>query len=132
MLPKKKSSQWIVFYLAYVATIFLGLLATRWILNTTIDGSLLIALSILSFGSALLPSLAGFFGKRQFFRVYVASNLIALAYMFVLITSGQSPGWADITSIVVYVYLLPVAVVLGILAEVILYFKNKKNHHDAS
>lgn len=132
MLPKKKSSRWIVFYLAYVAIIFLGLLATRLLLNTTIDGSLLIALAILSFGSALLPSLAGFFGKRQFFRVYVASNLIALAYMFVLITSGQAPGWADITSIVVYVYLLPVAVVLGILAEVILYFKNKKNHHDAS
>ena len=50
---------------------------------------------------------------------------------FVLITRGQASGWADLTSIVVYVYLLPVAVVLGILAEVILYFKNKKNHPDA-
>lgn len=131
MLPKKKSPQWIVFYLAYVAIVFLGLLATRWILNSTIDGSLLIALSILSFGSAFLPSLAGFFGRRQFFNVYVGGNLIALAYMFVLVTSEQAPGWGDLISIVVYVYLLPVVVILGILAEVVLYFKNKKNHHDA-
>lgn len=130
MLPKKRNSKWIVVYLAYAAIVFAGLLATRLILKTVIDDRLVIALALLSFGSALLPSLAGFFGKSMFFKIYVGCNLFALTYMFVLITSGRAPGWADLTSIVVYVYLLPVAVVLGILAEVIFYFKKKKNDNE--
>lgn len=130
MLPKERTSKWIVVYLAYAAIVFAGLLATRMILKTVIDDRLVIALVILSFGSALLPSVAGFFGKSMFFKVYVGCNLFGLAYMFVLITSGRASGWADLTSIVVYVYILPVAVILGVLAEVVFYFKRKRNDNE--
>ena len=126
MLPDKKSNQWIVVLFIYAGIVFTGLILTRVILGTDIDSRLIFSFLILSFGSAILPTIAGYLGRSMFFRIYVSSNIFGLVYMFVLIVSNRTPGWADLTSIVVYVYLLPVGIILGLLAELIFYVKNRR------
>lgn len=127
MLPEKKSNQWIKVLLIYTGIVFAGLMVTRFLLGTALDARLYVNFFLLSLGSAAIPVIAGYFGKDLFFKIYAGTNLIALGYMFVLILNNGAAGWEDLISIVVYVYLLPVGAVLGILAEVIKYFRMRKS-----
>lgn len=127
MLPDKKSNRWLIVFIAYVGVVFTGLITTRLILGSAIDSKVLFGFLILSLGSAVLPVIAGYIGKGLFFKIYTSSNVIALAYMFVLVQSDRGTGWADLTSIAVYIYLLPIGAVLGLIAELIAYFKQKKS-----
>lgn len=128
MLPAQKSFKWINVFFIYAAIVFIGLIISRLILGTIIDIRLIIAFVILSIGSAILPVIAGYLGRQLFFKIYVSSNVVGLLYMITLVMSDRAPEWADLTSIVVYVYLLPVGAVLGLLAEVILYIKKRKSN----
>lgn len=126
MLPIKKSNKWLNVFLIYTVIVFLGFIATRMILGSDLTGRLIAIYALIALGSAFLPVLAGYYGKTLFFMIYTSSNLIALLYMFRLVLIDGATGWADLTSIVVYIYLLPVGAFLGFLAEVIRHFRNKK------
>jgi len=127
MLPNKKSNKWFNVFLIYAVIVFLSFIATRLILGSNLDGRMLIVFAIVGFVSALLPSLAGYYGKMLFFMIYTSANLIGLLYMIKLVLMDGATGWADLTSIVVYIYLLPVGAILALLAEIIAYFKSKKS-----
>ena len=113
-------------FLIYSAIIFLAFVATRLILESEIDRNLIMILALTGFGSALLPVLAGYYGKTMFFKVYTSANLIGLLSMFKFVIADGSSGWADLTSFVVYLYLLPVGVILALLAEIIVTLRQKK------
>ncbi len=127
MLPEKKSKKWLNVFLIYAAIVFLGFIATRMILGSEINGRMIFMFALTAFGSALLPALAGYYGKTLFFMIYTSANLIGLLYMFKLVLMDSETGWADLTSVVVYIYLLPVGAFLALLAEVISYFRSNKN-----
>ncbi|MCA0384785.1 MAG: hypothetical protein LCH34_04185 [Firmicutes bacterium] len=127
MLPEKKSKKWLNVLLIYTGIVFVGLMITRFLLGTALDARLILNFFLLSLGSAVLPVVAGYFGKSLFFKIYASTNFIALAYMFVLIVNNRAPGWEDLISIVVYVYLLPVGAILGVIAEVVQYFRKRKS-----
>lgn len=127
MLPIKKSNKWLKVFLVYSVIVFLGFIATRMILGSEIEGRMIAIYALIAFGSACLPVLAGYYGKTLFFMIYTSSNLIALLYMFRLVLIDGAKGWADLTSIVVYIYLLPVGAFLALLAEIIHYFRNKRS-----
>ena len=127
MLPEKKSKKWLNVFLIYAAIVFLGFVATRMILGSEINGRMIFMFALTAFGSALLPALAGYYGKMLFFMIYTSANLIGLLYMFKLVLMDSETGWADLTSVVVYIYLLPVGAFLALLAEVISYFRRNKN-----
>jgi len=125
MLPIKKSNKWINVFFIYAAIVFLAFIATRMILGSEINGRMIVMFAVTAFGSALLPVLAGYCGKTLFFMIYTSANLIGLLYMFQLVL--KDTGWADLTSVVVYIYLLPVGAILALLAEVIAHFRSKKS-----
>lgn len=127
MLPEKKSKKWLNVLLIYTGIVFAGLMITRFLLGTALDARLIFNFFMLALGSAVLPVAAGYFGKSLFFKIYASTNFIALAYMFVLIVNNRAPGWEDLISIVVYVYLLPVGAILGLIAEVVQYFRKRKS-----
>lgn len=127
MLPEKKSKKWLNVLLIYTGIVFVGLMITRFLLGTALDARLILNFFLLALGSAMIPVGAGYFGKSLFFNIYASANFIALAYMFVLIVNNRAPGWEDLISIVVYVYLLPVGAILGVIAEVVQYFRKRKS-----
>ncbi len=126
MLPIKKSKKWFNVFLIYAAVVFLSFIATRLILGSELNGRIIVVFALIAFVSACLPVLAGYYGKTLFFKIYASANLIGLLYMFKLVLIDGATGWADLTSIVVYIYLLPVGAILALLAEVIGYFRSKK------
>ena len=97
------------------------------ILGSEINGRMIVMFALTAFGSALLPTLAGYYGKTLFFMIYTSANLIGLLYMFRLVLMDSETGWADLTSVVVYIYLLPIGAILALLAEVIAHFRSKKS-----
>ena len=127
MLPVKKSNKWLYVLFIYAAIVFIGFIATRLILGSEINGRMIIMFTLTSFASALLPVLAGYYGKMLFFMIYTSANLIGLLYMFKLVIMDNATGWADLTSVVVYIYLLPIGAILALLAEIISYFRSQKN-----
>lgn len=127
MLPVKKSNKWFYVLFIYAAIVFIGFIATRLILGSEINGRMIIMFTLTSFASALLPVLAGYYGKMLFFMIYTSANLIGLLYMFKLVIMDNATGWADLTSVVVYIYLLPIGAILALLAEIISYFRSQKN-----
>jgi hypothetical protein len=127
MLPDKKTKKWLNVLLIYTGIVFVGLMGTRFLIGTALDARLTFNFFLLSLGSAMIPVVAGYFGKSLFFKIYASTNFIALAYMFVLIVNNQAPGWEDLITIVVYVYMLPVGAILGLIAEVIQYFRKRKS-----
>ena len=127
MLPIKRSNKWINVFFIYAAIVFLGFIATRMILGSEINGRMIVMFALTAFGSALLPTLAGYYGKTLFFMIYTSANLIGLLYMFRLVLMDSETGWADLTSVVVYIYLLPIGAILALLAEVIAHFRSKKS-----
>ncbi len=127
MLPVKKSNKWLYVFFIYAAIVFIGFIATRLILGSEINGRMIIMFTLTSFASALLPVLAGYYGKMLFFMIYTSANLIGLLYMFKLVIMDNATGWADLTSVVVYIYLLPIGAILALLAEIISYFRSQKN-----
>ena len=127
MLPVKKSNKWLYVLFIYAAIVFIGFIATRLILGSEINGRMIIMFTLTAFASAFLPVLAGYYGKMLFFMIYTSANLIGLLYMFKLVIMDNATGWADLTSVVVYIYLLPIGAILALLAEIISYFRSQKN-----
>lgn len=126
MLPLKKSSKWIGFFILYTIVIFIGLISTRFILGSEIFGRYILGLLIISMVSALIPCIGGYLGKRIFFIVYTLSALVGILYMFYVVLGNTAPGWGDLTSIVGYLFIVAIGIVLALVTEVIYYFTKAK------
>jgi hypothetical protein len=125
MIPLKKSNQWLGVFIVYTIVILISLIATRLILDSDLSGGYIITLLIISLGSAVLPCLCGYFGKRVFFLVYTLSVIIGILYMFYIVIADTSPGWGDLASIVSYILIIGFGIVFALIAEVVAYFMKK-------
>jgi hypothetical protein len=124
MIPVKKSNKWLGVFLLYTLIILVSLIATRMILDSALSVDYIIRLLIISLGSAILPCLCGYFGKRVFFLVYTLSVVIGIVTMFYIVIADTSPGWGDLSSIVSYILIIGIGILLALIAEVIAYFMN--------
>jgi hypothetical protein len=126
MIPQKKSSRWLVVFLIYTMVIFISLLSTRLLLGSEIVPRNIWGFVILSTGSALIPSLGGFLGKRIFFLIYTIASIIGILYMFYVVIGNTAPGWEDLTSIIGYLFIVVIGFVLAIVSELIRYVVKPK------
>lgn len=128
MIPIRSSSKWIGVYIIYAALIFIGFFVTRIKLGDELFSSNTFRLFIISLGSALIPCIGGFLGKRLFFIIYTISAIIGVLYMFYVIFGNTAPGWGDLTSLIGYLFLLCIGTIVGFIAEIVSFFINKKNN----
>jgi hypothetical protein len=126
MIPVKKSNKWLGVFLLYILVVLISFIATRVILDRTLSVDYVVRLLIISLGSAILPCLCGYFGKRVFFLVYTLSVIIGIVSMFYIVIADTSPGWGDLSSIVSYVLIIGIGILLALIAEVIAYFINAR------
>lgn len=128
MIPSKKSNQWIGVFIFYTLVIFIGLLTTRFILGSEIFIKYILSLLLISLGSALIPCIGGFLGKRMFFIIYTFCAIIGILYMFYVVLGNTAPGWGDLTSIVGLLFMVGVGAALGLVTEIIIYFVKRKQN----
>ena len=128
MLPLKKSNQWFWIFIIYTIAIFVGLIATRFILGSEIFVKYILSMLLISMVSAIIPCIAGYLGRRIFFIIYTISAMVGILYMFYVVLGNTSPGWGDLTSIVGYLFIVVVGVGLGLISEVINYFVKRRQN----
>lgn len=125
MIPEKKSKSWYFIILCYTIIIFIGIIITRFMVGTTLSLTMALSTLILSLISALVPCLAGFWGRHVFYSVFACINLIALLYMFYIVISDATPGWGDLTSIIGYLFILVVGFGIALISDIIYYIRKK-------
>jgi hypothetical protein len=97
-------------------------------LGSELLGRYIFGLLIISTGSALIPCIGGFLGKRVFFLIYTFCTISGILYMFYVVLGNTAPGWGDLTSIVGLLFMVSVGAALGIVIEVIVYFVKRKQN----
>ena len=122
MIPEKKSSKWINVFILYTIVVFISFLSTRLILGSDIFGMYILSLIGISVGSALIPCVGGYLGKRMFFIIYTLCAIIGILYMFYVVTGNTAPGWGDLTSIVGFLFMVAVGIGLALVTEIVIYF----------
>lgn len=127
MIPEKKSKKWLQILISYFLIILIALTLSRYIVGTPITLRILISTIILAFVSAAIPSLGGFFGRKIFFYVFTLINIFAILYMMFVIVTDASPGWTDITSMIIYLFVTSVGLFVAIIVDLIHYFITKHN-----
>lgn len=124
-LTKKKSIRWI-YVLAIVFIINIGsLLITRIMLGSAINSKNAIGFAVISIIAALAACL-GYFGKKAFSYLFILFNLIGILYMYYIAIMDKNSGWADLTSIVGFMFMSCIGILLGILTEIILRARSGK------
>lgn len=118
MLPQKKSFKWIYVFLFIFILNLAALLFGRVLLHAAITGQNATGFAILSLIAAIMASL-GYFGFRMLSGLFIFSDLAGIFYMFYIIISGKSDGWADLTSIIGYMFIGCAGFALGIAAEIL-------------
>ena len=124
-LPKKKSIGWLYVLTCVFIINICSLLVTRVILGSEINTKNAAGFVVL----ALIASIAacfGYFGKKAFSYLFILFNLIGILYMFYIAIMGKSSGWADLTSIVGFMFMSCMGILLGILTEIILRARRSK------
>jgi len=128
MLPSKKSKKWIGVFIFYTLVIFIGFLATRFMLGSELFGRYLLSLLGLSLVSALIPCIGGYLGKRIFFIIYTFCVISGILYMFYVVLGDISPGWGDLTSIISFLFMVVLGIVLALVTEIVIYFVKRKQN----
>lgn len=77
----------------------------------------IVGMVLLSFSTASLPCIAGYFGKRLFFLIYSLAVLLGIFYIYYVIISDISPGWSDLTSIIGYLFIIGVGTLTAFITE---------------
>ncbi len=121
MIPLKKSNRWISVFIFYSIVIFTTFIITRVILNSKMSGGYISIMLFLSLGSALLPCIAGYFGKRIFFNIYSLSAFVGILYMLYVVIGNTSPGWGDLTSLIGYMFIVGIGIIIAFVSEVVFY-----------
>jgi len=128
MIPEKKSKYWYFILFCYTIIVFIGIIVTRIIVNTQLSFQLVLGSIILALISGLIPSIAGFWGRRVFYSVFTCINIAALFYMFYVVTMNTSPGWGDLTSIIGYLFIVILGFIIALVSEIVYFFLKKKTN----
>jgi len=124
-LPTNKSIRWI-YVLAIVFIINIGsLLITRLVLGSAINSKNAIGFAVIAIIAGVAACL-GYFGKKAFSYLFIFFNLIGILYMYYIAIMDKSNGWADLTSIVGFMFMSCIGILLGILTEIILRARSGK------
>jgi len=118
VLPQKKSLKWIYVLLFIFILNLAALLFGRILLHAAISGQNTTGFAILSLIAAIMASL-GYFGFPMLSGVFILSDIAGIFYMYYIIISGKSDGWADLTSIIGYMFIGCAGFALGIAAEIV-------------
>jgi hypothetical protein len=119
-MQRFKLNKWIIVFILYTIILFAGLLITRFIIGSEVKGRYLFHLAAMSLGSAILPSIGGYLGKRVFFLLSSLADLIGLLYAFYVALGNVAPGWGDLTSIIGYLFIVILGAVIALIIEVII------------
>lgn len=119
MIPVKKSKSWLIVFIIYTIIIFAALIATRILITSDYLVDSIPGLLLLSLCSALLPSIAGYFGKHIFFIIYSLAAIIGIIYAFYVAIGDIAPGWGTLTSIIGYLFILFFGIVVAFIGETI-------------
>jgi hypothetical protein len=118
VLPQKKSFKWIYVFLFIFILNLAALLLGRVLLHAGISGQNTTGFAILSLIAAIMASL-GYFGFPVLSGVFILSDLAGIFYKYYIIMSGKSDGWADLTSIIGYMFIGCAGFAMGIAAEIL-------------
>lgn len=125
-LLQKRSPEWLYVLLAIFILNIASFVAYQLILDIPLSLSTLIGFKGLSIVIAIIASL-GYFGFAVFSLSFIIADIIGLCYMFFIIITEKSNGWADLTSIAALATFLFVGIIVGILLQIIYFiFNNKK------
>jgi hypothetical protein len=119
-MPSRKPVKWIGIFILYLAAISAALFITRIILKSNLLGGYILNLVIISLGSALIPCIGGFLGKRAFFAIYSAFAVFGIIYMFYLVITDKTSGWGDLASIIGYLFIIGIGTVISLLVETVI------------
>lgn len=116
-MPSRKSVKWIGIFIVYLIAIAAAIFITRIILKSNLLGGYILNLIIISLGSALIPCIGGFLGKRAFFLIYTIFALFGIIYMFYLVLTNKTSGWGDLASIIGYLFIIGIGTAISLLVE---------------
>lgn len=128
-MPHRRSLKWLGVFIIYLIAITASLFITRIILKSNLLGGYIINLVIISLGSALIPCIGGFLGKKAFFTIYTIFAIFGIIYMFYLVITRKTSGWGDLASIIGYLFVIGIGTIVSLLVETILLIArlNKNN-----
>lgn len=124
-IPLKYSRKWGTILVVYFLALFNLFIISQIMLKSSFSTESLINIALLTFLSALIACAGGFFGGKKFFAIYTVGLILGLMYMFYIAIFDVSPGWADLTSVISYMFFAVAGLVLGIVTEVVLWFKER-------
>jgi hypothetical protein len=128
MVPVERSRRWLSIFGIYAIVVFVAFLLTRALLGSEIFIRYILVMMILSIVTAVIPSIAGYYGKRTFFSIMAAATTVGIVYMFYVVLGNTEPGWGDLSSIVGFLLIVGVGAGLGLAAEAGIYLMRRDTH----
>lgn len=129
MFPQMKSGKWFIIYLIYTIVVLIPLLISRAMLGDEVFLRNIVGMVLLSFSTASLPCICGYFGKRLFVPIYSIAVLLGIFYIYYVIIADLTPGWGDLTSIIGYLFIIGIGTLTALIAEFFSFIikKNRRN-----
>lgn len=129
LLPKPKSKKWLYVFLLVFIINFLALIIGQRILIPKLSFQNILSFFLLSIVISGISSF-GYFGMEIFSPVFMLTNVISITYYFIILIKNNDTGWADLTSIISYLFVLAIGIILGLIGEGINYLIRSKKVND--
>lgn len=126
MIPEKKSKKWFQVFISYFLILIIALILSRFLVGTPILINIIVSLVILALFSAIIPCIGGFWGRRIFFYIYTLINFFAILYMMFIVVTDASPGWNDITSMIVYLFITILGLIVAFIIDFIYFLISRR------
>lgn len=127
MLPARYSRKWFLLFIIYAAVIFAVFYLTKRYLGVAAANRRAGGVLVLAILTSMIPCIGGYMGKRIFFTLFSVSVVVGLAYALYAVFADIAPGWAELTSIIGYMFIVGIGFIVAANAELISYFlRNRK------
>jgi hypothetical protein len=124
MLPKKDSEMWfLVFSISWLLNLA-AIVMSRYQVNAMFDMPTTFVYVILSLLVASVTAL-GWFGLLEFTKTFIFFNFIGIINMLYITSTGFTSGWADITSLLNYIFFVAIGVIAGLLIQMFKFILDK-------
>lgn len=124
--PSPKSKIWWAIWLVLAALNAGLLLLSREMLHQSIPAMQILYFCGISLLIASGMSIAGYLGKKPFALVMLIGNVLALAYVFYLVLTRAKGGFADIGSVVGYIFICAIGFLAAGVVQIIISVLKKK------
>jgi K+-sensing histidine kinase KdpD len=125
MFPKKDSEKWfIVFSLSWLLNLA-AIIASRYQISYIFDMPTTFVFLIMSLLVASI-TMVGWFGLLDFTKVFILFNFFGICSMLYITSTGYTSGWADITSLINYLFFIAIGVIAGLLVQLTGQFLKKE------